>query len=78
MAAHRKTVERKKETWCDGNKISEADGDHRGVPSPHIARNFVARAAEVQKVRARRAKLIGDWGQPLISGIETLLMLLRR
>jgi hypothetical protein len=26
--------------------------------NPHIARNFVARAVEVRKVRVRRAKLI--------------------
>ena len=39
--------------------------------SPHIARNFVARAVEVRKVRARRAKLILEvWGRIVLKYIR--------
>jgi hypothetical protein len=39
--------------------------------SPHIARNFVARAVEVRKVRARRAKLILEvWGRIVLQYIR--------
>ena len=39
--------------------------------SPHIARNFVARAVEVRRVRARRAKLILEvWGRIVLKYIR--------
>jgi hypothetical protein len=39
--------------------------------SPHIARNFVARAVEVRKVRARRAELILEvWGRIVLKYIR--------
>ena len=39
--------------------------------SPHIARNFVARAVEVRKVRARRAKLVLEvWGRIVLEYIR--------
>ena len=43
----------------------------RNQPNPHIARNFVTRAAEAWKIRARRAKLIFEvWGRIVLKYIR--------
>ena len=56
---------------CNGALRIEDKIEGFSGTSPHIARNFVARAVEVQKVRAHRAKLILEvWGRIVLKYIR--------